>query len=159
MKHSPVQPLPALAISVIAFAACVALSALVVGADSPRPAQVTFAKDVAPIFQAKCQECHQPNSIAPMSLISYQDARPWARSIRERVATRQMPPWHIDRSVGVQKFKNDLSLTDDQVETIVRWVDGGSPEGDPKDLPPANPLVTDNGRRAVRIGFGTQEHV
>src|SRR6195256_5046372 len=96
---------------------------------------VTFAKDVAPIFQAKCQECHQPNSIAPMSLITFQDARPWARSIKERVATRQMPPWHIDKSVGVQKFKNDMSLTDEQVDTIVRWVDGGSLQGDPKDMP------------------------
>src|SRR5512143_2674522 len=94
--------------------------------------QVTFSKNVAPILQAKCQECHQPNSIAPMSLITFQEARPWARSIKERVATRQMPPWHIDRSVGVQKFKNDISLTDDQVETIVKWVDGGAPQGDPK---------------------------
>ncbi|HMD35337.1 MAG TPA: hypothetical protein VKH42_10230, partial [Vicinamibacterales bacterium] len=115
---------------------------------------VTFSTDVAPIFQAKCQECHQPNSIAPMSLITYQDARPWARSIKERVATRQMPPWHIDRSVGVQKFKNDMSLSDDQVDTIVRWVDGGALQGDPKDLPPPRPLVTDNEWKAVRDGYG-----
>src|SRR5499427_5884539 len=110
-----------------------AIAAPAFAADAPRP--VTFSKDVAPILQAKCQECHQPNSIAPMSLITYQEARPWARSIKERVATRQMPPWHIDRSVGVQKFKNDMSLTDDQVDTIVRWVDAGAPQGDPKDLP------------------------
>jgi hypothetical protein len=97
---------------------------------------VTYSKHVAPIFQAKCQECHQPNSIAPMSLITYQDARPWARSIKERVAARQMPPWHIDRNVGVQQFKNDMSLTDEQIDTIVRWVDGGALQGDPKDLPP-----------------------
>src|SRR6516162_6783773 len=69
--------------------------------------QVTFSKDIAPILQAKCQECHQPNSIAPMSLITYQDARPWARAIKERVASHQMPPWHIDKTVGIQKFKND----------------------------------------------------
>src|SRR5579872_3004486 len=94
--------------------------------------QITFSKDVAPILQAKCQECHQPNSIAPMSLITFQEARPWARSIKERVATRQMPPWHIDRSVGVQKFKNDMSLTNEQVTTIARWVDGGALEGNPK---------------------------
>jgi hypothetical protein len=116
--------------------------------------QVTFSKDVAPIFQAKCQECHQPNSIAPMSLITYKDARPWAKAIRERVITHQMPPWHIDRSVGVQKFKNDMSLTDDQVDTIVRWVDGGAIEGDPKDMPPAKPLVTDNEWKGVRDGYG-----
>src|SRR5246127_2894745 len=90
--------------------------------------QVTFSKDVAPILQAKCQECHQPNSIAPMSLITFQEARPWARSIKERVMTRQMPPWHIDQSVGVQKFKNDMSLSDEQINTIVRWVDAGAPQ-------------------------------
>ena len=81
--------------------------------------QVTFSKDVAPIFQSKCQSCHEPGSIGPMSLVTYQDARPWARSIKNRVEARQMPPWHIDRSVGVQKFKNDMSLTDEQVATVV----------------------------------------
>jgi mono/diheme cytochrome c family protein len=142
---------------VLAVSACLSFAAPAFAADTA--AKPTFSKDVAPIFQAKCQECHQPNSIAPMSLITYQDARPWARSIKERVATRQMPPWHIDRSVGVQKFKNDMSLTDEQVETIVRWVDGGSPQGDPKDLPPAKPLVTDNEWQAVRDGFGKPDLV
>jgi hypothetical protein len=141
----------------LAVSACLSFAAPALAADTP--AKPTFSKDVAPIFQAKCQECHQPNSIAPMSLITYQDARPWARSIKERVANRQMPPWHIDRSVGVQKFKNDLSLTDEQVETIVRWVDGGSLQGDPKDLPPAKPLVTDNEWQAVRDGFGKPDLV
>ncbi len=121
--------------------------------------QVTFAKDVAPILQQKCQECHQPNSIAPMSLITYQEVRPWARAIKERVAARQMPPWHIDRSVGVQKFKNDMSLTDQQVNTIIAWVDGGALQGDLKDLPPAKPLVTDNEWQAVRDGFGPPDLV
>jgi hypothetical protein len=127
---------------------------VVIPAYSADSKPVTFSKDVAPIFQAKCQECHQPNSIAPMSLITYQDARPWARSIKERVASRQMPPWHIDRSVGVQKFKNDMSLTDEQVDAIVAWVDGGALQGDPKDLPPPRPLVTDNEWKAVRDGYG-----
>ena len=135
------------------LAVAVVLSRLVVTAEAAPP-QVTFSKDVAPIFQAKCQECHQPNSIAPMSLITYQDARPWAKAIRERVITRQMPPWHIDRSVGVQRFKNDMSLTDEQVDSIVRWVDGGAPQGDPKDLPQPKPLVTDNEWKAVRDGYG-----
>jgi hypothetical protein len=127
-------------------------------ADTPAR-QVTFSRDVAPIFQAKCQECHQPNSIAPMSLITFQEARPWARSIKERVAARQMPPWHIDKSVGVQRFKNDISLTDQQVDTIVSWVDGGAPQGDPKDLPPPRPLVTDNEWKAVKDGFGPPDLV
>jgi hypothetical protein len=85
--------------------------------------------------------------------------RPWARSIKERVATRQMPPWHIDRSVGVQKFKNDMSLTDDQVDKIVAWVDGGALQGDPKDMPAPKPLVTDNEWQGVRDGFGKPDLV
>jgi mono/diheme cytochrome c family protein len=122
-------------------------------------APVTFSKDIAPIFQAKCQECHQPNSIAPMSLISYQEARPWARAIKDRVARRQMPPWHIDPSVGVTRFKNDMSLTDAQIDAIVRWVDAGAPQGDPKDLPKPKPLVTDNEWQGVRDGFGQPDLV
>src|SRR5207247_2300544 len=133
--------------------------AIAAPADGDTSKPVTFSNDVAPIFQAKCQECHQPNSIAPMSLITYQEARPWARSIRERVSTRQMPPWHIDKSVGVQKFKNDMSLTDEQVDTVVAWVDGGALQGDPKDLPPPRPLVTDNEWKAVRDGFGPPDLV
>jgi len=104
-----------------------AMAAPALAADAPKA--VTFSKDVAPILQAKCQNCHQPNSIAPMSLITYQETRPWARSIRERVSNRQMPPWHIDKSVGVQKFQNDISLSDEQIDMIVRWVDAGAPQG------------------------------
>jgi mono/diheme cytochrome c family protein len=123
------------------------------------PRQVTYSKDVAPIFQEKCQQCHQPNSIAPMSLITFENARPWAKSIKQRVLTRQMPPWHIDPSVGVHEFKNDMSLTDAQIDTIVRWVDAGAPEGDPKDLPPAKKLVTDNEWQGVQDGFGPPDLV
>lgn len=96
----------------------------------------TFAKDVAPILQAKCQVCHRSASIAPMSLVSYEDARPWAKSIKQRVMNREMPPWHIDKTVGIQKFKNDRSLSDDEIDTIARWVDSGALLGNPKDLPP-----------------------
>src|SRR5215472_13410328 len=86
---------------------------------------VTFAKDVAPILQEKCQECHHSGSMAPMSLVTYEESRPWAKAIKQRVITRQMPPWHIDPTVGVQKFKNDMSLTADQIKTIAQWVDDG----------------------------------
>jgi hypothetical protein len=96
---------------------------------------VTFSKDIAPILQAKCQECHHAGSMAPMSLVTYEETRPWAKAIRERVITRQMPPWHIDPNVGVQKFKNDMSLTQAQIDTIVRWVDNGAPMGETKDMP------------------------
>jgi hypothetical protein len=142
----------------LTIGAALVIAAPALAADASTK-QTTFSKDVAPILQAKCQECHQPNSIAPMSLITYQDARPWARSIRERVSTRQMPPWHIDPSVGVQKFKNDMSLSDAQIETIVRWVDGGAAEGDPKDLPPPKPLTTTNEWKAVRDGLGPPDLV
>jgi hypothetical protein len=137
--------------------AVLALSAPALAADTTR--QVTFSKDVAPILQEKCQQCHQPNSIAPMSLITFEDTRPWARSMKQRVMTRQMPPWHIDPTVGVHDFKNDISLTDAQIETIVRWVDGGAPEGDPKDMPTPKPLVTDNEWQGVRDGYGPPDLV
>jgi len=142
---------------ILAAGAMLITASQVFAAETPK--QVTFAKDVAPIFQARCQSCHQPNSIAPMSLITYQDARPWARSIRDRVSTRQMPPWHIDPSVGVQKFKNDMSLTQEQIETVVAWVDAGAPAGDPKDMPAPKPLETDNEWRAVKDGFGPPDLV
>jgi hypothetical protein len=107
-----------------------------IAADAPS-APVTFSKDVAPIFQAKCQECHHKGTAAPMSLVTYEESRPWAKLIKDRVSKRNMPPWHIDRTVGIQSFKNDRSLTDEQIDTIVRWVDSGTPPGDPKDMPPA----------------------
>ena len=98
--------------------------------------QITFAKHVAPILQEKCQVCHQPNSVAPMSLLTYDDALPYAQLMKAKVSARVMPPWHLDRSVGIQKYQNDRGLTDAQIETIVRWVDGGTPFGDESDLPP-----------------------
>ena len=104
-------------------------------ADQP----VTFTKDVAPILQQKCQSCHREGSIAPMSLVSYEETRPWARAIEDAVVSRYMPPWHLDKTVGIQEFKNDRSLTDEQIDTIVRWVNSDAPKGDPKDMPP---LVT-----------------
>ena len=152
------RPWRAVQAALITLGVVLVIGASTRAADTPTK-QATFSKDVAPILQAKCQQCHQPNSIAPMSLITYQDARPWARSMKERVATRQMPPWHIDRSVGVQKFKNDMSLSDEQVDTIVRWVDGGAPQGDPRDLPPPKPLVTTNEWQGVRDGFGPPDLV
>ena len=98
--------------------------------------QITFAKHVAPILQEKCQVCHQPNSVAPMSLLTYDDALPYAQLMKAKVSARVMPPWHLDRSVGIQKYQNDRGLTDAQIETIVRWVDGGTPFGVESDLPP-----------------------
>jgi hypothetical protein len=108
------------------------------------PGPVTFAKDIAPIFQEKCEACHRKDSMAPMSLVTYEEARPWARSIKERVVTHQMPPWHLDKTVGIQEFKNDRSLSDAQVATIVRWVDAGAPLGNPKDMPAPKTWADEN---------------
>ncbi|MGH9763061.1 MAG: hypothetical protein ACREDR_39095, partial [Blastocatellia bacterium] len=94
---------------------------------------VTYAKDVAPILQANCVACHRPGEVAPMSLRTYKEVRPWARSIRDKVASRVMPPWFADPHYG--QFANDCRLTDDQIRTIEAWVDGGSVEGDTRDLP------------------------
>ena len=96
---------------------------------------VTFNKDVAPILFSNCVACHHPNDIAPMSLMSYKEARPWAAAIREAVVRRVMPPWHADPHVG--DFMNDPRLSDAEIATIVAWVNGGAKEGDPKDLPTA----------------------
>src|SRR5215510_1045166 len=95
---------------------------------------VTFTKDVAPIMFKSCAECHRPGQIAPFSVLSYKDVRPWAKSIKEQVANRQMPPWHADPKHG--EWKNDRRLSQTELETISAWVDGGAPEGDPKALPP-----------------------
>jgi hypothetical protein len=124
---------------VAGFALVVAAIAIPAAADSNEtavPAKPTFAKDIARIFQQKCEECHRKGTAAPMSLASYQEVRPWAKAIRERVIIRNMPPWHIDKTVGIQSFQNDRSLNDSEINTIVRWVDSGSPMGDAKDMPP-----------------------
>ena len=96
---------------------------------------VTFTKDVAPIFFKSCAECHRPGEGAPFSALAYKDVRPWAKSIKEKVANRVMPPWHADPHFG--EFKNKASLTQAEIDTIVSWVDGGAAEGNAKDLPAA----------------------
>jgi hypothetical protein len=105
--------------------------------------QVTFSKDVAPIFQKNCQSCHHQGTSAPMSLMTYSESRPWARSIKERVVRRDMPPWHLDKTVGIRQYKNDRSLSDEEIATIARWVDNGAPQGNPADMPPAPTFSSD----------------
>lgn len=137
----------------VVVSAVLLLPGAAVAADRPSP---TFTKDIAPIFQEKCEACHRPDSIAPMSLKTYSEARPWARSIKARVVDRQMPPWHLDKSVGIQKFKNDRSLTDEQINTIARWVDAGAPQGDAKDLPAPKTWPEDQGWNYAAM-FGQKE--
>ena len=93
----------------------------------------TFAKDVAPILYDNCVACHRPNHLAPMSLVSYDDARPWARALKSKVVSREMPPWGADTSV--RAYKNDTSLSQDEIDTIAAWVDAGAPRGNDADLP------------------------
>jgi hypothetical protein len=119
--------------SLVAAGTLVAATASAQSASASR--QPTFTRDVAPILQRSCQQCHRPGSIAPMSLLTYEDARPWARAIKTRVSQRQMPPWHVDRTIGIRKFKDDPSLSDDEVATISAWVDNGAPRGNPADMP------------------------
>ena len=126
MKTAVLVAIAALAWPLAAFAAD----------GTPAP---TFAKDVAPIFYKSCVECHRPTMFAPMSLVTYDEARPWARSIKQRVVARAMPPWGAEAPHGA--FKNDPSLTADEIDTIARWVDGGAPKGDDKDLPVLPPFA------------------
>jgi mono/diheme cytochrome c family protein len=122
------------ALSTSVAAIFVAAFCAVATASGPGDAKkVTFTKDVAPIFFNNCVQCHRPGEIAPMSLLSYKDARPWARSIKEKVTIGVMPPWHADPHFG--EFSNDRRLSQKDINTISSWVDQGAPEGNPKDLP------------------------
>lgn len=112
---------------------------------------VTFAKHIAPILQKNCQQCHQPGAVGPMSLTTFEEVRPWARAIKQRVVQGEMPPYRYDRDVGIQKLKHDLRLSAAEIQTIARWVDSGSPLGNPADLPP--PLKFPN---ATEWGFAAQ---
>ncbi len=111
-----------------------ALALAAFGQDLSTGKQVTFTRDVAPILYKNCTVCHHPNDIAPMSLMSYKEARPWAAAMKQAVVQRQMPPWHADPGVG--KFMNDPRLSDEDIATIVQWVKTGAREGNPSDLPP-----------------------
>ena len=121
----------------IAAAVCLpAPAAAQPAADAP---QVTFAKDIAPILQRSCQQCHRLDSVAPMSLLTYEEARPWARAIKARTQLRNkrgaMPPWFLEKDIGIQHYKNDPSLSEEEIGKIAVWADSGAPLGNPADLP------------------------
>ncbi len=105
------------------------------GVAQEQSASLTFSEDIAPILFENCVGCHQPNGIGPMPLLSYDDVRPYASRIQRKVAAREMPPWHLDKTIGIQEYKNDISLSDFEIGQIVSWVDAGAPEGDPANLP------------------------
>ena len=135
-----------LTIGTVLFSAAIAgvVAPLAVQAEqqaAPAAPEVTFTRDIAPILQRSCQNCHRPGQVAPMSLLTYEDARPWARSMKQRTGLRDkagvMPPWYIEKNIGIQHYKNDPSLSDEEVAKIAKWADTGAPRGDIKDMPVA----------------------
>src|SRR5262245_38828155 len=116
---------------IVAAAAAATMS--MKAADTGAP--VSFSKDVLPVLQKNCQSCHRPGQIAPMSLLTYEDARPWARAIKTKVESRQMPPWFADPKFG--HFANDRSLDPRDIDVLSKWADAGAPLGNPADAPPA----------------------
>src|SRR5579863_9007601 len=143
----------------IACSAALALAGISMAAEITSASKtVTFTKDVAPIFQEKCESCHRPGTTAPMSLRTFEESRPWAKSIKAKVAARNMPPWHLDKTVGIQNFQNDRSLNDEQIATIVKWVDGGAVQGDVKDMPPLKVWPSEEGWMLAKQ-FGEPEIV
>ncbi len=102
--------------------------------------EVTYTKDIAPILQRSCENCHRADSVAPMSLTTYDEVRPWARAIKQRTGVGPragvMPPWYVEKNIGIQHFKNDPSLSDEEIAKIAKWADSGAPRGNPADMPP-----------------------
>jgi mono/diheme cytochrome c family protein len=135
VKHHRLWSGAIIAITIVLWAGLTFISESAAGAGKT----VTFNKDIAPILFKSCAECHRPGEAAPFSVLSYKDARPWARSIREQVVSRQMPPWHADPHVG--SWANDRRLSQTEIDKIADWVDGGAQEGEAKALPPAPQFV------------------
>jgi hypothetical protein len=137
----------------------VRLALVVLSAASLNAAAPTFSKDVAPIFYRHCTGCHQPKDIAPMSLLDYKSARPWAKAIKQSVSTRKMPPWFADPAHG--KWSNDARLSAAEIATIGAWVDAGAPEGNPAHLP-KRPVRTEGwalGKPDIEIDIGEDYEV
>ncbi len=126
------------ALAALAFVACAVAagrSAVAQSAgESAKTPPLSFTRDVLPILQAHCQDCHRPGQVAPMSLLDYGQTRPWAKAIRKAVSERAMPPFKANAPLG--RFENDTRLTDDAISLLVRWTDAGAPEGNPADAPP-----------------------
>ena len=134
----------AIALLVPALAGVVAPAPLAAGqAAGP---EVTFSKHIAPILQRSCQNCHRPEGVAPMPLTTYDEVRPWARAIKQRTGIGPkagvMPPWYVEKNIGIQQFHNDPSLSDDEIAMIAKWADSGAPRGNPADMPPPRKWAT-----------------
>ena len=108
------------------------------------PRAITYTKDIAPILQRSCENCHRADGAAPMPLSTYEEVRPWARAIKQRTGMGPragvMPPWYIEKNIGIQEFQNDPSLSDAEIAKIAKWADSGAPRGNPADMPPPAPV-------------------
>src|SRR6187401_3437746 len=118
-------------------------------AQAPATADITFTKHIAPILQRSCENCHRPDGVAPMSLRTFEQVRPWARAIKQRTGIGPhagvMPPWYVEKNIGIQHFKDDPSPSAQEIATIAKWVDDGAPAGDPREMPPAKVHENDSG--------------
>ena len=141
-----------------ALGAAVLLTAIPVAGQTPTPSQVTFTKDIAPILQRSCQTCHRPDGAGPMSLITYEDVRPWARAIKMRTGIGPragvMPPWYMEKNIGIQQYKDDPSLSEEEIAKVAKWADDGAPRGNPADMPPAKVWAAD-----TAWSIGKPDHV
>jgi hypothetical protein len=141
------KALPKFCLAAMATAALVTGAAQASAAPAVVSGEVTFSKDIAPILQRSCQNCHHVDGVAPMSLVTYAEVRPWARAIKQRTSIGPhagvMPPWYVEKNVGIQKYKNDPSLSELELAKVAKWADSGAPEGNPADLPKAR--VFDDG--------------
>src|SRR5438093_6333879 len=124
----------------LVVAAVVAVTPFALKAEQAAPQTVTFTKDIAPVLQRSCENCHRADGVAPMPLTTYEEVRPWARAIKQRTSVGPkagvMPPWYLEQNIGIQKFHNDPSLSDDEIAMIGKWADSGAPRGNPADMPP-----------------------
>ncbi len=118
------------------------------GAQSPAATDITYTKDIAPILQRSCENCHRANGAGPMPLTTYEEARPWARAIKTRTGIGPhagvMPPWYMEKNIGIQKYKDDPSLSAAEVAMVAKWADSGAPRGNPADMPPAREYADDS---------------
>src|SRR5829696_3607678 len=124
----------------VAGVAALLVPSTVTAQSAPSAAQVTFTKDIAPILQRSCENCHRADGVAPMALTTYEEVRPWARAIKQRTGIGPhagvMPPWYAEKNIGIQKFQNDPSLSDEEIVKVAKWADSGAPRGNPADMPP-----------------------
>jgi hypothetical protein len=128
-------------VAALALAGVATVAPVTTQAQQAATSEITFTKDIAPILQRSCENCHREGGVAPMPLSTYEQVRPWARAIKQRTGIGPhagvMPPWYVEKNIGIQEFQNDPSLSDEEVTKVAKWADAGAPRGNPADMPPA----------------------